>query len=158
MEWLTIRVEQERFQVLTTEAPHVRLCDLVVRTFREFLSHTPLTKLGINLLRQAKHADAETAFAECFEIRRRVLPGNGWRAWNTQCWLGEAITADPARFAEAEQLLIQGHAKLEATLPESRRAVFLPETIERLVKLYQAWDKPEEAEKWRGKLAAAAPP
>ncbi len=31
------------------------------------------------------------------------------------------------------------------------------EARSRLVKLYEAWGKPEEAEKWRGKFEAAAP-
>ena len=42
MDWLKLRVEQQRFAVETTEAPYVRMSDLVVRTFKEFLSHTPL--------------------------------------------------------------------------------------------------------------------
>ena len=48
MDWLSVRVEQQRFQVITQEAPFVRLSDLVIRTFKEFLSHTPIGKIGIN--------------------------------------------------------------------------------------------------------------
>jgi hypothetical protein len=48
MDWLRIRVEPGRFIATTEEAPFIRLADLVVRTFREYLNRTPAGKLGIN--------------------------------------------------------------------------------------------------------------
>jgi hypothetical protein len=47
-DWLTIKVDKKRFVAVTEEPPHVRLADLVVRTFGEFLIHTPIYMLGIN--------------------------------------------------------------------------------------------------------------
>ena len=47
-DWLRLDVVVERLAVATTEAPYVRVCDLVARTFKEFLPHTPLRAFGIN--------------------------------------------------------------------------------------------------------------
>jgi hypothetical protein len=76
-DWLNLRVEPERFQAITTEAPYVRLSDIVVRTFNELLSHAPLTKLGIN--RQV-HFDVGS-----FDARDRIgnllAPKEPWGEW-----------------------------------------------------------------------------
>ena len=47
-DWLHLNVVPDRFSVETMQAPDVRIRDLVVRTFREHLNHTPLNALGIN--------------------------------------------------------------------------------------------------------------
>ena len=47
-DWLHLQVTAEHFSAETTQAPHVRVRDLVVRVFRERLSHTPLKAFGIN--------------------------------------------------------------------------------------------------------------
>lgn len=47
-DWLEINVERNRFIATTEQAPWVRLSDLVLRVFKENLSHTPLEQLGIN--------------------------------------------------------------------------------------------------------------
>lgn len=77
MEWLTVRVTQSQFQAKITEAPYVRLSDLIVRTFKEFLPHTPLTHLGIN--REA-HFDVGS-----FEVRNNIgemlSPKEPWGEW-----------------------------------------------------------------------------
>ena len=47
-DWLSFRVTLDTCTFETVQAPHIRVPDLVVRTFREHLNHTPLTALGIN--------------------------------------------------------------------------------------------------------------
>ncbi len=85
MEWLAVQVEQERFQARTTVAPYVKVFDLVLRTFREFLSHTPLTKLGINF---HVHFDVGS-----FEARDRIgellAPKEPWGDWGPELRAGE---------------------------------------------------------------------
>ena len=46
-EWLHLNVTTERFSAETVQAPDIRVRDLVVRTFREHLNHTPLKAIGI---------------------------------------------------------------------------------------------------------------
>jgi len=76
-EWFSLRVEQKRFVAETLHAPHIRLCDLVIRTFRERLPHTPLGLLGIN---RRVHFDFGS-----FEVRDRVgsllAPKDPWGEW-----------------------------------------------------------------------------
>ena len=75
------------------------------------------------------------------------------------CLLGQK------NYPDAERLLRQGYEELrqhEASIPASFRRVRLTESMERLVQLYDATGKPEEAAKWRkqledvGKLVAPA--
>lgn len=85
MEWLALRVEQKRFITETTEAPYVRLSDLVVRTFKEFLPHTPIGRLGINC---GVHFDVGS-----FEARERIgeqlAPKEPWGEWGPMIAAGE---------------------------------------------------------------------
>jgi hypothetical protein len=87
-DWFTLQVQQDRFQASTTTAPYVKLSDLVVRTFKEFLPHTPLAKLGIN--RQV-HFDVGSA-----EIRDRIgemlAPKEPWGDWAPDLSAGDERT------------------------------------------------------------------
>lgn len=61
-DWLRLMVVPDRFTVDTSQAPHVRVRDFVVRVFKEYLSHTPLRAFGINrnihfLLRDSAERD-----------------------------------------------------------------------------------------------------
>ena len=84
-DWLDILVEDERFQSNTAEAPYTRLHDLVVRTFRDFLLHTPLTKLGIN-------RDAHFNVGRQ-EVRDRIghtlAPPEAWGEWGAKVMAGQ---------------------------------------------------------------------
>jgi hypothetical protein len=77
VDWLSVIVDAQRFQVTTTEAPYVRLHDLVVRTFKELLPHTPITMLGIN-------RDVHLNLGKQ-EIRDRIghilAPPEAWGEW-----------------------------------------------------------------------------
>ncbi len=57
-------------------------------------------------------------------------------------------------YAAAEPLLMKAYEGMDArqtSVPKPSR-VRLSETIERLIKLYEATDNEEEASKWRAKL------
>jgi hypothetical protein len=76
-EWLSLNVQQDRFQATTAVAPYVRLSDLVVRTFKEFLPHTPLAKLGIN---RVVHFDVGSVEARD-RIGAMLAPKEPWGDW-----------------------------------------------------------------------------
>jgi hypothetical protein len=64
--------------------------------------------------------------------------------------LGEAL-AGQKKYAEAEPLLLAGYKGMkerEATIPEPFRKVRLTEALERLVRLYEATGRKDEAAKW----------
>ena len=118
-----------------------------------------LTGLGSNLLQQDKLADAEPFLQESLAIRRKLQP-EVWTTFNTQSLLGAALLGQQ-KYADAEPHLVQGYEgmkKSEKDLghkhhgPPTRQR--LTEALERLVQLYDAWDKPVDAAKWRKELAA----
>jgi hypothetical protein len=67
--------------------------------------------------------------------------------------LGDCLAAQ-ARYAEAEPLLNESYTILKAVnVPQSPG---LDEARQRLVSLYEAWDKPEEAARYRNQLTNPA--
>ena len=73
--------------------------------------------------------------------------------------LGAALLGQE-KYADAEPLLLRGYEgvkRREATIPEPFRKRRLSESLERLVRLYEAWDKPDEAARWRKALEAHGP-
>ena len=60
------------------------------------------------------------------------------------------------KYAKAEPLLLSGYEGLkarEARIPVPAK-IRLTEAIDRLVQLYEAWGKPEQAAQWREKRCA----
>jgi hypothetical protein len=76
-DWLRIQVEPNRFIAETSEPPFVRLSDLVIKTFREALIHTPISKLGINRIVHFSVGDEETRN----KIGKKLAPQEAWGEW-----------------------------------------------------------------------------
>lgn len=75
--------------------------------------------------------------------------------FNTKSLLGGALLGQK-KYADAEPLLLAGYEEMkqrEAKIPEQGK-VRLPEAIERLVQLYEARDKKDDAARWRKELEA----
>ena len=110
---------------------------------------TALQMLGQVLLGDKKYAEAEPYLRECLAIRSRQF-SDSWFYFNTQSHLGGSLLGQK-KYAEAEAFLRQGYAGLrqrEARITIGDR-IHLTEAVERLVQLYDAWGKPDEAAKWR---------
>lgn len=75
-DWLRLHVTPDRFRVETLQAPHVRLRDLVVRIFKEFLHHTPVKAFGIN---RDVHFRVGS-FGQRDRIGRKLAPVEPWGA------------------------------------------------------------------------------
>jgi tetratricopeptide (TPR) repeat protein len=113
-----------------------------------------LASLGLNLLQQKKYADAEPVLRECLANREKQDP-DSWPTFNTKSLLGGALLSQK-KYAVAEPLLLAGYEGLmqrEATIPADGK-IRLTETLERIVQLYDAWDKKDKADEWRTKLDA----
>src|SRR5262249_13962837 len=114
-----------------------------------------LASLGLNLLHQQKWTDAETVLRECLPLREKTQP-DAWNTFNTQSMLGGALLGQK-KYADAEPLLLAGYAGLKeraAKIPPPGK-IRLTEALERLVALYEATGKKDEAAKWRKELNAA---
>jgi hypothetical protein len=67
--------------------------------------------------------------------------------------LGEALNGQKKR-AEAELLLVQGYEGMKqraSRIPKEYKPR-LAEALERLVQMYDAWGRPEQATRWRREL------
>jgi hypothetical protein len=62
------------------------------------------------------------------------------------------IGALEAKLAEAETLLVEGNERLQASRSADEK--YKRDALERLVRLYEAWGKPEKRSEWQQQLDA----
>ncbi|MFT3879437.1 MAG: tetratricopeptide repeat protein [Gemmatales bacterium] len=108
-----------------------------------------LSGLGANLMRQHRWVEAEKTLRESLSIREKE-GAEKWSTSNTRGLLGQALLGQK-KYADAEPLLLKAYESLkaqESSLPAYAKAA-IPETLNRLVELYTAWDKKDMAEKYR---------
>ena len=84
-DWLHLQVTSDRFMADTSQAPHVRVRDLAVRVFKEYLYHTPLKAMGIN---RNVHFRVDS-LAERDRIGRTLAPPEPWGRWGQELGLAE---------------------------------------------------------------------
>jgi hypothetical protein len=144
-------------------APH--RTEPVLRDFVAYLRDHPgpqskdyakqLGLLAKNLLDQQKYAETEAFARACLTIRAKNSPDE-WTTFDAQSVVGAALLGRQ-EYAEAEPFLVAGYdgmAQRQAKIPPNAK-VRLTDALDRLVHLYDAWGKPEEAAKWRKELEAA---
>ena len=107
---------------------------------------------------QGEYEAAEAAYREGLAVLRAALPAGHQIIAHNEGLFG-TLLAEQRRFAEAEPLLLASFKGMGAT-----RGSDHPDTQEaarRLARLYEAWDRPEDAAAFRAVLAqttsAAAP-
>ena len=113
-----------------------------------------LAMAGMSLLPARAFVEAEPLLRECLSIREKTQP-DVWSTFNTKSLLGGALVGQK-KYAEAEPLLLGGYEGMkqrEKTIPPQGKDR-IAEAIERLVQLYEAKDKKDEAAKWRTELDA----
>ena len=114
-----------------------------------------LALVALELLQHRQYAAAETYVRECLTIREKKWPDD-WSFFNAKSMLGGAL-AGQKKFQEAEPLLLEGYQGMKAReaniSPEGKPR--LPEAIQRLIDLYLAWEKPEQAAEWQKLLDQA---
>jgi eukaryotic-like serine/threonine-protein kinase len=113
-----------------------------------------LAALGFGLIQVKAYADAEPLLRECLPIREKAQP-ELWKTFNAKSLLGGAVLGQ-TEYAKAEPLLLAGYdgmKRREATIPPHLK-LRLTEALERLVQLYDATNKPDEASRWRKELNA----
>ena len=83
-DWLSLQVTNDVFVAETTQAPHVRVRDLVLRVFKEHLYHTPIRLMGIN---RNSHVPV-AGLAELDHIGRTLAPVEPWGRYVEELDLG----------------------------------------------------------------------
>ncbi len=110
--------------------------------------------LAKTYLDQGKWELADPLLRQALESQQKIDPA-GWQQYETRSLLGASL-AGRTRFAEAEPLLRAGYLGLQEStgIPSESRSA--PEQAgERLVHLYQQWQKPQQAAEWQSKIHAA---
>jgi tetratricopeptide (TPR) repeat protein len=129
--------------------------DTLERTKQKFGSDDPHTAhamawLGYILLTQKKYTEAERVLRQALTIEDQKEP-DVWTTFNTRSLLGAALMGQK-KYAEAEPLLLQGYQGLKRRqdkIPAAYRQSRLQRAQNRLVQLYEAIGKQDEAAKWR---------
>ncbi|MEO8063245.1 MAG: tetratricopeptide repeat protein [Pseudomonadota bacterium] len=111
-----------------------------------------MTVLGRALGPLGQTEEADRLLRESLALRRQHLPAGHWATASVESMIGANLTL-MKRYDEAEGMLISSERQLLAARGEN--APILADARQRLVDLYVAWNKPEEAERWRVKLPAA---
>jgi serine/threonine protein kinase/tetratricopeptide (TPR) repeat protein len=84
--------------------------------------------------------------------RRRTFLEDDWSIAATRSLLGAAMLAQ-RHYGEAETLLLDAQRDLEAMSPRPQHAI--KATMARLIELYDAWQKPDQAAYYRAQLASS---
>jgi tetratricopeptide (TPR) repeat protein len=112
-----------------------------------------LVEQAEDMLRRGRHMSAEALLRECVSILQRKRPGD-WTTFRAQSLLGVALLAQD-KYAQAEPLLLEGYEGLaarKAQIPPILASHRVAEAGERVVRLYEAWGKSEQATRWRTKV------
>jgi tetratricopeptide (TPR) repeat protein/tRNA A-37 threonylcarbamoyl transferase component Bud32 len=113
-----------------------------------------LAGLGRCLLQMGQPGEAEPLLREALGIREQKQP-DAWETFHTRSLVGGCLLGQK-KYAAAEPLLLAGYdgmEKRQAKIPFPDK-VYLKEALERVIQLYEATDRKDQAEKWRQKRAA----
>ncbi len=97
-------------------------------------------------------ADPDSCRLRLVPNRRRIFPEDDWSVGATKSLLGATLTA-LTRYSEAETVLLEARRDLDGTSSPPRRDVDATNT--RLVDLYVAWGKPDQAARYRARPASS---
>ncbi len=118
-------------------------------------THTARLQLAILECERSNYELAAAQLRELLYTAAQVAPAGHWYAAIVRSWLGQALLG-LRRHAEAETELLGAYDDLGRSLGNSNPRT--QKTIQRLVRLYEAWDKPEEADCYRALLATPSAP
>jgi serine/threonine protein kinase/tetratricopeptide (TPR) repeat protein len=113
-----------------------------------------LAGLGGDLILRGRHATAEPLLREALSILGKKQPESLTTSL-ARSSLG-AVLAARKSYAEAEPLLVQGYEGIrarEGQISPLYARFRIAEAGQRIVRLYEAWGRPQKAAEWRAKLA-----
>ncbi|MCG8408672.1 MAG: serine/threonine-protein kinase [Phycisphaerales bacterium] len=101
-------------------------------------------------LLQGRLGEAEPLYRETLERSRRLLPKGRRYQIASLINLGRLLVPQ-RRYKEAEEALLEAHEILE--IHSKKDAGIKVMAIQSLVRLYEAWDRPQTAAEWQAKLS-----
>jgi serine/threonine-protein kinase len=106
-----------------------------------------LAGLGNHGLASRDLALAESSFLRALEVRRQIHPPDHWRIHEVRAMVGVARLR-AGRFVEAEPELLSAFESLRTQRGASARETLVVQR--HLVELYEQWDRPRLAQRYRG--------
>jgi tetratricopeptide (TPR) repeat protein len=110
-----------------------------------------LVGLGETLIAKGEPKEAEPLLREALTIRRRALPPGHWLIGQAELDFGSALSGKGFH-SDAEPLMLSGYEKMKAAVDTP--PIRLGQAVDRLVKLYEAWGKPDQAAAWKARRPA----
>ena len=124
-------------------------------TSEKFINYaTALMVQGLIHSQTGRIDEAEKLLREAVRIRTENMPETHFLRATANGALGEFLTAQ-ARFPEAETFLLASYESLKKSQAENSPRTRL--ALQRLANFYEAWNKPEQAGRYRD-LVSPAPP
>lgn len=124
---------------------------------KHFGDHHPnvrisLAGLGMMLMKSGDVEGAEPVLRDILSMREQTEPRDEWKIALARSKLGECLIAQE-QFEEAEPLVVDTYATIEDHVGNRDHLItYQLAALQRIVRLYEAWNKPVEADEWRGKL------
>jgi tetratricopeptide (TPR) repeat protein len=112
-----------------------------------------IANLGWTQFHQRKFSEAKSRLREALRLYEN-LKRDSWERYNTESMLGAVLVAI-GEYEEAERHLKNSYQKLPLSVPRSGPlSGFTAESEpgERIIRLYQKWDKPGEVAEWRKRI------
>ena len=135
-----------------------KMCAEAVNIKRQLLGNehhllaVELFRLAGLFAQQAKWAEAEPLQREGLSIKEKKLPDD-CETHNGRCDLGRVLL-EQKKYAEAEPLLLSGHARLK--LSETQQPAFVSKKLAEgayyLVRLYEATGRPDQVAIWKAEV------
>jgi tetratricopeptide (TPR) repeat protein len=110
-----------------------------------------MSGLATSLRLQGKFDEAASLYRECLAVRQKKVP-DAWYTFYTSVMLGQSLLG-LQKFSEAEPLLLSGYEGIKARQDKITQQNVLQETIESIVRLYEATGRVEQAAEWKRRAA-----
>jgi serine/threonine protein kinase/Tfp pilus assembly protein PilF len=118
-----------------------------------------LAGLGQCLVQLRQYAEAEEPLREALSIQEKKQSSH-WSRFSVQGMVGAAL-AGQNKFADAESLLVAAYEGLvvrEKEMLPTEHERELGQSVDHLIRLYEAWGKPEKAAEWQAKRSDVGRP
>jgi serine/threonine protein kinase len=116
---------------------------------------TALIINGLILAKTGQAKEGENILREAVKIRTESLPKEHYWVAQAESALGECLTIQK-RYNEAEPLLLNSYEALKISQGADNPRTTI--ALQRLINLYEAWNKPGQAARYRALLPAPTPP
>ncbi len=113
-----------------------------------------MCSLAETQIKLGRISEAEALLQACRPVLERTFPGR--TVTLNACSLAGEVLLAQKRFSDAEPLLVQSIEQLlarESANPGRGREIYRQAAGDRILQLYEAWGKPDEATRWRKKLS-----